>query len=59
MDEEGDRIIERSKGVCENCGDTLPLEVHHSYYRWGRYPWQIQTPPLWPCVENAINKEPT
>jgi len=35
------RIIARSGGKCENCGSgTLPLEVHHCYYRFGRYPWQ-------------------
>lgn len=35
------RIITRSGGKCENCGvENAPLEVHHCYYRYGRYPWQ-------------------
>jgi hypothetical protein len=35
------RIIARSHSKCENCGsDSERLEVHHCYYRFGRYPWQ-------------------
>ncbi len=35
------RIVTRSAGRCENCGSlTERLEVHHCYYRFGRYPWQ-------------------
>ena len=35
------RIIERSGGRCEECGSQDGrLEVHHCYYRFGRFPWQ-------------------
>ncbi len=35
------RIITRSSGKCEDCGSgSEPLDVHHCYYRYGRYPWQ-------------------
>ena len=36
-----ERILERCIGICENCGTTNEtLEIHHCYYRYGRYPWQ-------------------
>lgn len=35
------RILARSKNKCENCGiANVSLEIHHCYYRFGRYPWQ-------------------
>lgn len=35
------RILARSKNKCENCGvANVTLEIHHCYYRFGRYPWQ-------------------
>jgi hypothetical protein len=35
------RIIHRCKEQCEDCGQAAErLEVHHCYYRFGRYPWQ-------------------
>lgn len=35
------RIVCRSGGRCEDCGQaTDRFEVHHCYYRFGRYPWQ-------------------
>jgi hypothetical protein len=34
------RILKRSQGRCEQCGAKLPQQVHHCYYRYGRYPWQ-------------------
>lgn len=36
-----ERILERCFGICENCGAINEfIEVHHCYYRYGRYPWQ-------------------
>jgi hypothetical protein len=35
-----ERILERCGHVCEECGVSLGLEVHHCYYRYGREPWQ-------------------
>lgn len=35
------RIIRRAGAKCEDCGKAGELlEVHHCYYRFGRYPWQ-------------------
>ena len=35
------RIIRRAGAKCEDCGKAGErLEVHHCYYRYGRYPWQ-------------------
>ncbi len=35
------RILDRSKRSCEECGRAdRPPEVHHTYYRFGRQPWQ-------------------
>jgi 5-methylcytosine-specific restriction endonuclease McrA len=33
------RIISRSGGRCEDCGGKA-ADVHHCYYRYGRFPWQ-------------------
>ncbi len=38
--EKRERIVKRCKGECENCNKKIALDVHHCYYRWGRYPWQ-------------------
>ncbi len=39
--EKRQRIISRSAGRCEQCGEvTMALDVHHCYYRYGRLPWQ-------------------
>jgi hypothetical protein len=39
--EKRSRILERCGGRCEDCGQLASrLEVHHCYYRFGRYPWQ-------------------
>lgn len=36
-----ERILDRCLGICENCGVINEfIEVHHCYYRYGRYPWQ-------------------
>lgn len=35
------RIVRRADARCENCGrPSKRLEVHHCYYRLGRYAWQ-------------------
>lgn len=34
------RILTRCNGTCEECRSSKPLDVHHCYYRYGRYPWQ-------------------
>jgi hypothetical protein len=35
------RIVRRASEHCEDCGNrTNRVEVHHCYYRYGRYPWQ-------------------
>ena len=34
------RILQRCDGRCEECDAPGYLEVHHCYYRYGRYPWQ-------------------
>ena len=35
------RILRRSADRCEDCGcASRYFEVHHCYYRFGRYPWQ-------------------
>ncbi|MBW2741667.1 MAG: hypothetical protein JRE64_23120 [Deltaproteobacteria bacterium] len=35
------RVLARSENMCENCGAAnASLEIHHCYYRYGRYPWQ-------------------
>lgn len=38
--EKRNRITQSCNGSCENCNKVGYLEVHHCYYRWGRYPWQ-------------------
>jgi hypothetical protein len=35
------RIVDRARGHCEDCGRATDyFEVHHCYYRFNRYPWQ-------------------
>lgn len=35
------RILTRSSGKCEDCGsESNRFQIHHCYYRMGRYPWQ-------------------
>lgn len=36
-----ERIVSRCNRLCEDCGQPGErFEVHHCYYRFGRYPWQ-------------------
>ena len=35
------RILRRSRYRCEDCGQSdVSLHIHHTYYRYGRQPWQ-------------------
>lgn len=52
-----DRILARSGRKCENCGaSSTPLQIHHCYYRFGRYPWQYPDAALLSLCKSCHDK---
>lgn len=39
-------IIDRDGGICQQCGSTKDLNVHHKLYIWGRKPWEYSNEDL-------------